>query len=400
MSGCSLHQFNNNQLAEQLQHQSPEDILAIVEETSPKERDVAQHYLNLGYLQLLSGQLDAAISSLTQANQEMLALSAISITENIAAGTVNETLRSYDGYPTDRVMVHTMLALSYLFKQNIGDARVEMLQADIAMKKLAEEDPLSGQLASTHLLSAIIYELLDERSNAFISYQLAEDILVKRKVVVPNVVKLGLVRMSHKMGNKQAYQEYQLKYPQLPAITANAKQVFSFYFDGVVSHKQGQSLTVPIHSGQQLIRIAMPLYAPISYNKSTLTMSDSLQVDKSAVVENIEKRVREDLEKDYASILLATTTRAIAKDTAVQLANDKSPLLGVVFNVISLISEVADTRSWNMLPANIQLGYLQTQATSIDLLTQRIKTQVDLSQAKQHVLLVSSLSDKIFHYQQ
>ena len=399
-SGCSIHQFNNNKLAEQLQHQGPENILAIIEEDTPNDRDLAQHNLNLGYLQLITGQFDAAITSLTQANQEMLALSAASISENVAAGTINETLRSYSGYPTDRVMVHTMLALSYLFNHNIDDARVEMLQADIAMKKLADDDALSGQLASSHLLSAIIYELLDERSNAFISYQLTKDILTQRNTAIPDAVKQGLLRMSYKMGNTSAYQQYRRQYPQLSKGDPNAKQVFSFYFDGVVSHKQSQSITVPSHGGRQLIRIAMPAYAPIRYNKTTLTMDDQLHTKTSVIVENIEKRVREDLKKDYASILLATTTRAIAKDTVVKLANKKAPLLGAVFNVISLISEMADTRSWNMLPANIQLGYLQTKASSVDLFAHNIKTQVDLSQAKQHVLFASSLSDKIFHYQQ
>ena len=158
---------------------------------------------------LLSGELIPAIESLTQAKQEIQSLSATSITENVGAGTVNETLRSYSGYPTDRVMVHNMLALSYLFNQDIEGARVEMLQADIAMKKLAEDKSLVGQLASTHTLSAIIYELLDERSNAFISYQLAEEVLTKRKMSVPEGIKFGLLRMSDKMGNDQAYRELQ-----------------------------------------------------------------------------------------------------------------------------------------------------------------------------------------------
>ncbi|WP_418135163.1 hypothetical protein [Psychromonas sp. GE-S-Ul-11] len=213
LSGCAQH--NNNRLADDLQFETPESILSALQETKPDDRDIAQYYLNLGYLQLLSGQFPASIESLLIAKKQMQSLAATSVSENIGAGTVNETLRSYSGYPLDRVMVHNMLALSYLFNRDIDGARVEMLQADVAMKKLADKDSLSGQLVSTHLLSGIIYELLDERSDAFISYQLAENILNQRKIALPEGLTLGLLRMSLKMGNDQAYDRYSKSYPNL-----------------------------------------------------------------------------------------------------------------------------------------------------------------------------------------
>jgi len=399
LSGCAQH--NNNRLADDLQFETPESILSALQETKPNDRDIAQYYLNLGYLQLLSGQFPASIESLLIAKKQMQILAATSVSENIGAGTINETLRSYSGYPLDRVMVHNMLALSYLFNQDIEGSRVEMLQADVAMKKLADNDSLSGQLASTHLLSAIIYELLDERSNAFISYQLAENILNQREMPLPTGLKLGLLRMSLKMGNDQAYQRYSQSYPDLVKQIKAKEQVFVLYFNGVVSNKIQASLTVPSFNGQQLIRIAMPTYPERLPRPLHAQISDVEQLVRSEVAEDVNVIAREDLDKEYPSILLLTTTRAIAKYQVVQETKKKDQLLGTLLNFATLLSEVADLRSWNMLPATIQFAYLETNSDDIFLSTPKTtQIDVDLNVGNQHVILVTNLSDKVLHYQQ
>lgn len=396
-----MHQKNNNQLANQLLQQSPEHILSVLEKTKPEKTDVAQYFLNIGYLQLLSGEFNSAIASFTLAKKEMHLLEAMSISENLAAGTINETFRRYSGYPMDRIMVHNMLALSYLFNNDIDAARVEMLQADVAMKKLAKGKALSGQLASTHLLSAIIYELLNERSNAFISYKLAEGLLTQREMQIPTGLKQGLLRMSHQMGNDQAYRHYSEKYASLARSDGAKKQVFIFYFDGVVDNKIERTIMVPSHNQEQLIRISMPAYPVMNYHLQRLKINASNENVSSELLENIDLLARADLDKEYPSILLLTSSRAIAKYELVEEGNKKDSLLGLLLNIATLLSEVADIRSWNMLPATLQFAYLETNASEIIISSAtNAARKVNLGEYKQHVILTSSLSDKIFHYQQ
>jgi uncharacterized protein len=403
LTGCAS-QENNNKLANQLQQDSPENILSILQDDEPDKGDRVQYYLNIGYLQLLSGEFSSAIESLSTAQSEMQVLAATSVTENIGAGTVNETLRSYSGYPLDRVMVHNMLALSYLFNQDIEGARVEVLQADVEMKKLADDDGINGQLASTHLLSAIIYELLDERSNAFISYQLAENILAKRQIELPEGLKLGLLRMSYLMGNDEQYALYSEKYPTLALqamVTTMDKQVFILYFDGVVDNKVERTVIVPNISFDQLIRVSVPGYPHQMLPSLHALIDTGSEQVTSQLVEDVNVDAREDLDKEYPSILALTTTRAVSKYLLVQEAQKKDPLVGLLFNFATILSEVADLRSWNMLPATVQFGYLKTNADSVSIsMSQRFNNAVDLSQGKQHVILATSLSDSIFHYQQ
>lgn len=402
LTACAAQHRETNKLASQLYVQTPQQVLVQMQKLDPPDRDYAQFHLNIGILQLLSSDFPSAIDSLTQAKKEMAALAATSITENAAAGTVNETLRSYSGYPTDRVMVHNLLGLSYLFSDDIDAARVEMLQADIAMKKLAAKNSLNGQLASTHLLSGIIYEMLDEQSNALISYRHSEQLIKQRNLSVPVGLQKALLRLSYIVDRNGQYVAYKKQYNQFttPQVNENS-QVFSLYFDGVVSHKIENSILVPSGNGEQLIRISMPAYPNVKHRTMRAKINDATQQVSTELLENLEVAVREDLSKEYPSILLLTTTRAIAKYELVSEAEKQDSLLGALVNLATVLTEVADLRSWNMLPSSIQFAYLETNDNEITVnRVNNVDQNIMLNNGSKNLLLISSLDTPVFHYQQ
>ena len=151
----------------------------------------------------------------------------------------------------------------------------------------------------------------------------------------------------------------------------------------------------------QLVRISMPAYSQprhLIYPAYLMTQDQKI---KSEVIENVEAIVREDLEQEYPSILLLTTTRAIAKYASVKAVDRHDPLLGAFFNLLTLWSEVADLRSWNMLPSTIQFSYLETKADTLFVsMKNDVQYPIFIGEGKQHVILSSSLSEDIFHYQQ
>ncbi|MCG6201323.1 COG3014 family protein [Psychromonas antarctica] len=398
ISGCAGQQQANNELANLLYNQDPQRVLDKLQVSEPAKRDFAQFHLNLGLLQFMTADFKSAIATLSLAKREMAVLAASSVSENIGAGSVNETLRSYSGYPTDRVMVHTILALSYLFNNDIDGARVEVLQADIAMKKLTEQHALNGQLASAHLLAGIIYELLDEQSNALISYRNAADIIQQRGLVLPLGLQQALLRNSFKLGAEEQYAAYKKQFPSLATPTNNNKsQVFALYFDGVVSSKIQRSIVVPSLNGEQLIRISMPDYPA----KSAPIEQAVIDLQRTQLVENIDSLVRDDLSKEYPSILLLTTTRAIAKYQLVKKADQEDSLFAALINLVTLLTEVADLRSWNMLPATIQFAYIETPESEL-LIDSRynVSKKVTIKKGTKNIFLINSLSNNIFHYQQ
>jgi len=402
LSGCAAQQYDNNRLSESLLTQPATVVLQQLQKNKPSLRDKVQYQLNVGYLQFITGDFKRAITTLNNAKQDMAALSATSISENITSGLISETLRQYSGYPTDKVMVHNILALSYLFSNQIYDARVEILQSQVAMKALAQGDSKSGQLSSANLLGGIIYELLGEYSNALISYQNAADLITKSSLIVPISVKKALLRVSYKLGATAQYNQYKQQFPELPLPTGKSnKQVFVLYLDGVVSHKIEASVIVPSSNAEQLIRISIPTYSQNKRVFTSIEVSDNKQSNKTHVIEDIEQLVRDDLAKDYASILLLTSTRAIAKYQLVRKAEKQSPLIGLIANIATVVSENADLRSWNMLPASIQFAYLAEDGNQVIIdKANGAQQKVNLSTGKQHVLLVDELSNNVFHYQQ
>ena len=402
LTGCAAQQRENNKIASSLNQKSPQAVLEELQTQDPDDSDIAQFHLNVGMLQFKTGDFPAAIKTLEQAKKEMAAVQATSVSENAAAATVNETFRAYSGYPTDRVMVHNILALSYLFNDDIDGARVEMLQAEVSMKKLTDGKSLLGQLASAHLLSGIIYELLDEQSNALISYRNADKILRQHKLETPTALKQALLRMSYLVDKKSRYASYKKRFPNFPTpITNDKSKVFVLYFDGVVDHKKELTILVPSHDNDQLIRISMPQYPKedtrISRGKVTANNSQLT----TQMIENLEVSVREDLSDIYPSILLMTTSRAILKYQAVKQAEKQSSLVGILANILTVISEVADVRSWNMLPSNIQFGYVETDDGSVTLSSANTASQtVNLKAHSENLLLINSLTSDVFHYQQ
>ncbi|WP_019614151.1 COG3014 family protein [Psychromonas ossibalaenae] len=401
LSGCAGQQRATNNLANSLNTQGPEYVLDKLQANEPDDRDIAQYHLNLGYLQLINGDFKSAITTLSLAKREMAVLEAMSVSETAAAGTVSEIYRSYSGYPTDRVLIHNMLALSYLFNQDIDGARVEMLQADVSMKKLAQRKSVRGQLASVHLLAGVIYELLDERSSSLISYKHASELLKERGIAQPLGLKKALLRMSYKLGADEQYAAYKKQFPGLAKPEVNgASQLFTLYFDGVVSNKQEKAVMVPSHDAEQLIRIAMPAYPPLKKRPQRATITQGNQRLTTQLIENLETLVRDDLDDEYPSILLLTTTRALAKYELVDKANEKDSLIGLLVNIATLVTEVADLRSWNMLPSNIQFAYLETTENEVLINSADNVQKIELPNRSQNLVLINSLSEQIFHYQQ
>jgi hypothetical protein len=178
MQGCTSWQVN--QLANTLPQMGPEQTLLKLQEIVPSDRDSGQYLLDRGILKFYSGDVPGSRQDLEQAKSIMGSLTAVSITENFAALTTNETLRSYAGTPSEQALVHAMLALGYLGEGDLDGARVEMLQADVTMKQLADGNSVSGQLASVLFLAGLVYEINGELDDALISYRKAYDIIKSR----------------------------------------------------------------------------------------------------------------------------------------------------------------------------------------------------------------------------
>ena len=300
------------------------------------------------------------------------------------------------------MLVHVILALAYLLDGDVDGARVEMLQADVTMQEEADGDSHSGQMASARFLAGVIYELQGERDNAFISYNRAYNIMKARSEPIPDALQTGLLYLSKRQGRSDDYKKFSAEFqreaePQEP----NEGAWFVFYHDGVVSNKGETRISVFDAEVDTMVSVVMPHYYPSNYYPTPLQLSLADKTAKTQVVENLESRAREDLEKENAKNLAAATVRAVAKYKMVQEAQSKGDLTGVIMNLATVASEQADVRSWNMLPATIQVARLTAPADQALTLASRSRTLPSLEQlteGKFVVVLASSISERVFTY--
>ena len=410
LQSCAVHQQKVNSLAEQLEHSTPEDTLLSLESISPPGRDRAQYLLNTGLLKSITGDFEGANRDLQSAKDILDDLQAISVSENLGAAIVNETLRSYDGSASERVLLHLLLSINYLMLNDLDAARVEVLQADVVMKELAREDKPIGQLASAHYIAGLVYELGGELDDAMISYRKAANIMGLRNMPPPPVLQSSLLSLSQRLGLDEEYKKYREQFtfavkPHAP----DTAEIIVIYWDGVVTGKRGNTLSVWVPALNQAVSLALPYYPPSNYVENPLILSMAGQLHRTAPIEDIETLSREDLDDQSAAIYAMTLTRMVSKYELVKSAGNQNDSVGLFINIITMLSESADIRSWNMLPSTIQFARFSLPAGEYSLPLPHYaksqqaglaETKLVVSGGEKIVLFVPGISQKIFSYTQ
>jgi uncharacterized protein len=405
---CVVQHQQVNSLAERLDHADPESILRSLETTTPPQRDQGQYLLNTGLLKSITGDFDGAVLDLQSAKRILNALQAISVSENLAAATVNETLRSYDASPSERVLLHVLLSINYLMLNDLDAARVEVLQADVLMKELAREDEPIGQLASAHYIAGLIYELGGELDNARISYQKADNLLALRNMPTPSALRSSLLNLNRRLGVDASNYSYAAS--SLPPATLSGSgmaDIVVIYWDGVVTGKRGHATSVWSVEMNQIVSLALPYYPPSNYIARPFTLSIAGEEYRSETLEDVETLIRQDLDDESGAIQAMALARMVTKYQIVKQAGDQNEGLGFIFNMIALASEAADTRSWNMLPSAIQIDRFSVAAGEYALpypldpesgQTGAAAPTLSVAAGDRVVLFVPGVSERIFSY--
>ena len=410
LQACAVQHQKVNSLAEWLEFSTPEATLLSLQLVTPPERDRGQYLLNTGLLKTITGDFEDANRDLQNAKSILNALQATSISENLGAAVVNEALRSYDGSASERVLLHVLLSINYLMLDNLDAARVEVLQADVVMKELAREDKPIGQLASAHYIAGLIYELGGEIDDAMISYRKAANLMALRNMSVPLALKTSLLSLSQHLGLDQENIKYreQFSFAVKPPARETA-EIIVIYWDGVVTSIRGNSVSVWVPGLNQTVSLALPYYPPSNYVEKSFDLHIADQDHRTETIEDIEALVREDLDDRSAAIHAMALTRMVSKYKLVKGADNQDNALGLVMNIFTILSEAADTRSWNMLPSTIQFARFSVPAGEYSLpYPHYVKSQQEelaevrlaVSVGEKIVLFVPSVSQRIFSYTQ
>ncbi len=337
--------------ARSLVEQMPDDDDALVE-------------LNKGMLRRLTGDYKASNQVFEKAKKRIDELYGVSVSEQLGAVTVNDTLRAFKGDRYEQVLLHAYMALNYIQLGRLDDARVEMLQADVKMREWGdqpEEDPF------VRYLSGIIYEMLGENDQALVSYRQAYQAYRSSHdrigLNTPLIVKQDYLRLlaEEDLNNeyRQMKKEFKLTHFKPASIGNGVGEVIVILGNGLAPQRGENIIQTFADKISNTVRIALPAYK----QPPAVLMRAQVDVDKQQQpmqpVENIDALARSALKNDIAGITARAIARAVVKHKAQKEVEDKQGgLAGLFMTVTNMATERADTRSWTTLPQEIEVARL------------------------------------------
>ena len=337
-------------------------------------RDEALMLLNRGMLARLRGDYRGSNADFEAAKQRMDELSKLSLREEALAATLAEQARAYAGQPFERLLLLVFKALNYLALGEHNGARVEALQIDLLLRELAGSGPETAVpgAALARYVSGLIYELRDERSDAFIAYRRAADSYAAQGGRVPLQLQRDLRRLAAQLGRQDDVRDL----PAAGATDAGERLPFDsgsgelivVVTGGMAPALRENAVVVPELVSGRLMRIALPVVVPRGVLPSAVRVEAGPALASAEPIEDITRLLRADLEKRLPGMTARMVARQVVKSQAVrqigkaamERANDSGERLGAGLlmlgaEITALVSERADTRSWLTLPGVIML---------------------------------------------
>jgi hypothetical protein len=310
-----------------------------------------------GTVAMTAGEWDHAITNFSKSAEAVqdiersALISPETLGESLLSWAINDTFKTYEGEGYERVMLHDGLAIAYLAKGDFEGAQVEVRRANALLEteeKLYEKEYQAGGLG--HFLSALAYELDGKLDEAYIDYKRME-----AKGVGTDIAGPALVRLAAKLGRDDDLKTWKERYSADSEIAPDSASIIVIAGVGLGPYKIEHSLVIPIPDG--FLSWAIPDYRrrPQAVHAFELSVAGDDKVIRTAVVEDIGRVAKENLDDRIAWLAAKSAVRAVLKR---ELTQELKHQLGgwgeVIGDVFSVISERADLRTWLTLPDSWQ----------------------------------------------
>ena len=113
LQSCASYSSHATSMRDGLLQGRPDLSLSMAEQKDPDQKEVISS-LDKGMLRRINNDFSGSNQILEVAKQEIAQLYGTSITENLAAVTINETLRGYEGDRYEQLLLHAYMAMNYI----------------------------------------------------------------------------------------------------------------------------------------------------------------------------------------------------------------------------------------------------------------------------------------------
>lgn len=333
---------------------------------------------------------------------------------------VNPMTQNYKGEDFEKFMIHYYKALNYVYLNKNEDAIVEArrisLQSQEQGDKYNDKNSRYSKDAFSLMLQGLIYERDGDVNNAFIAYRNAAEVYLKQKdqtwygTKMPEQLKLDVLRLADLNGFGAELNHFEdlfgLQYKR--AAAAEGGELIFFWENGLAPVKRqeelffslvkgstgdlfftnlGGTVIIPFNhaysssnfslEGVESLRATYPKYIVQTPYYSSATLNNGQQTVPFEKAEDINELAFKTLNQRFVLEMGKVLTRLAVKKSAEYAlrqsakgngkdGKDNALLegLGIGMQLYGLLSEKADTRNWQSLPANISYTRIPLQKGS------------------------------------
>ena len=379
--GCGGYKMQDLQIA--LEAGEPEKAYTNLQKNARKKPDIP-FLFELGLVAHYANHFPESNTAFDQAEDIAEDRYTKSLSKEAGSLVTSDKLRPYSGTRYERLLSHYYRALNYVYQGQLDGALVECRRATALINYFKGEDEDYDFFGAGFLayLSGVLFEATGEWNDAYISYKQAEDYYrnaaEKTGVEMPEDIGRSLVRLARKLGFIDEMERYQKQYGEFSARPENTSELILFYESGYVPPKGEDALTFPIlktddvddekfvptlmgRAGrtykevelEYLLRVAIPKIDSNRPLLSGIEVAAGAAKANGVLVGDVETIAIETFNAQRTGILLRTLVRAVGKYLIYRKANKENEALGLLVNLAGVVTEQADTRSWQTLPNQI-----------------------------------------------
>jgi tetratricopeptide (TPR) repeat protein len=315
-------------------------------------RNKALFLMERGLIYQANGRYEKSNLDFLEAARQTEKLETISVLAQTGSFFSSDLSLSYSGEPFETVLVHTYSAMNFLKMKKWGNALIECKRA---LKKLSRSS-LPDKQPFTNYLAGICYEIMGEYDDARIEYE-------KVRKACPWI----------------PFLQHDLKRISDMPKTCHKSEFICFIQIGKSPIKHSVETFIPPDK-----RFVIPEYQPRKYRgRRTLVLAARLcppagageaqaaQSSKSYLLTDLEALAKKTIRERMGREITREIARLAAKEkVSKEIEERSSETAANLARIGFMLAESADTRSWQTLPAKLEIARLSLDAGTYDVRVQ------------------------------
>ncbi|MDB5039095.1 MAG: hypothetical protein JWQ35_2623 [Bacteriovoracaceae bacterium] len=377
LTGCATNYENTALKAwDQMKRGQTDDAVKTYEKEVTSDKDKLLKLMDEGILFRTAGRFEESNSKFLEASRIIDQNGYLSLGEQSVTVLTNEKQTTYQGEDFEKVLIHLYLGLNFLSLNNPDDALVETRRVNEILFKMISEAKRPYELnAFASYLGGVLFEQDGDYNNALVSYRDALKVDPKLNSYFP-AIRQDLIRMAKQMGMDQELEEFKTKFGKsdydqaLQTLKDRAGSILLLFENGKSPQKYSSRESHQRGQGPSATEVVFPIayYKKRPFNIGGAILEVNGRGAKTAVLNNIEttaiKQLKDRMGRAVAKALLTAGVKA-GVATGVAMAT-KSKELGLLTGLALVLISEADTRSWLLLPAELQAAKLFLPAGKYD----------------------------------